>query len=111
MAKLKVVHVIPYLLVGGADRLFTDLVIFLDKAKFENIVLLCGKTGSFLEKELKERGYKIYLFALLIICYSQNAKISSEHSTKCFAQSFRHTKNHSSSLIVSTYTCKGSYDP
>jgi glycosyltransferase involved in cell wall biosynthesis len=60
MAKLKVLHVIPTLLTGGAERLVTDLVIFSDRSKFEVSVLSICKTESIFEKELEEKGFKIH---------------------------------------------------
>jgi len=61
MTRLKVVHIIPNLLTGGAERSVTYLVRFSDPAKFEvSVILVYEKLGSAFEKELEEQGYKIY---------------------------------------------------
>lgn len=60
MTKLKVVHVISAFLTSGAERLVTDLVRFSDQTKFEVSVLSICETSSVYEKELKEKGFKIY---------------------------------------------------
>jgi glycosyltransferase involved in cell wall biosynthesis len=59
--KIKVLHIIPDLGSGGAERLVVDLVKFTDKSKFDvRVCVLYGKKGTPLEEELEDLEIKTY---------------------------------------------------
>lgn len=60
MKKIKVLHIIPYLATGGAEKLVFDLVCNIDADRFEVTVLcLYPKGGWSFEKELYRLGHKV----------------------------------------------------
>jgi len=56
--RIKVLHIIPTLDMGGAERLVTDLCLRLDKQRFEPVIL-CFKRGGQWEQELRQAGIKV----------------------------------------------------
>ena len=59
--KVRVLHVIPNFGPGGAERLVVDLMEATDKERFEvAAVSLYPESGTILEKEIKEKGLKVY---------------------------------------------------
>jgi glycosyltransferase involved in cell wall biosynthesis len=59
--KIKVLHIIPDLGSGGAERLVVDLVKFTDKSKFDvRVCVLYDKKGTPLEEELDDLKIKTY---------------------------------------------------
>jgi len=61
MRKVRVLHVIPNFGPGGAERLVVDLMEATDKERFEvAAVSLYPESGTILEKEIKEKGLKVY---------------------------------------------------
>lgn len=61
MRKLRVLHIIPNFGPGGAERLVVNLMEDIDKERFEvAAVSLYPESGTILEKEIKEKGLKVY---------------------------------------------------
>lgn len=59
MSKLKIIHFIPGLTMGGAETLVKDYVLGLDKSKFD-VTLLCSiKWGTPYEKILQDAGIRV----------------------------------------------------
>ena len=59
--KVRVLHVIPNFGPGGAERLVVDLMEATDKERFEvAAVSLYPESGTVLEKEIKEKGFRVY---------------------------------------------------
>jgi len=59
--KVRVLHVIPDFGPGGAERLVVDLMEATDKERFEvGTVSLYPESGTILEKEIKEKGLRVY---------------------------------------------------
>jgi len=58
MGKIKVLHIIPTLSNGGAERLAADLCRFLDKEKFE-VKVVAMKSGGERAAELKKAGIEV----------------------------------------------------
>ncbi len=63
--KIRVLHVLPFFLSGGVERLVIDLMEHLDKERFEvAAVSLFPKTGSIFEKDIEEKKLKVYYLNL-----------------------------------------------
>lgn len=59
MPKIKVVHIITSLDVGGAERMLSNLVLSMDKQRFENVVISLKSLGYWGDK-LLEAGINVY---------------------------------------------------
>lgn len=58
--KIKVMHLLPHLKMGGAETLVTDYALNIDKDKFDFVVVTVGgTTNSFNEKKLKDANIKV----------------------------------------------------
>jgi len=61
MNKVRVLHIIPNFGPGGAERFVLDLMEATDKEHFEvAAVSLYPESGTILEKEIKEKGLRVY---------------------------------------------------
>lgn len=59
--KVRVLHILPNFGPGGAERLVVNLMEAADKERFEvAAVSLYPESGTILEKEIKEKGLKVY---------------------------------------------------
>ena len=57
---LRIIHIIPNLKKGGAERLVTEIIKKINSDKFVVSVICLRRTGHW-AKELEKRGVKIYL--------------------------------------------------
>jgi len=61
MRKIRVLHILPNLGPGGAERLVVNLMEYANKERFEvAAVSLFPESGTILEKEIKKKGLKVY---------------------------------------------------
>lgn len=61
MKKIRILHIIPNFGNGGAERLVLNLLEATDKERFEAAaVSLYPESGTLIEKEIKEKGLKVY---------------------------------------------------
>jgi glycosyltransferase involved in cell wall biosynthesis len=60
MLKIKVIHIIPQMELGGAERLLADITRGIDKKRFEIKIIVLYDLGSLGERLLQE-DFKIYL--------------------------------------------------
>ncbi|ADA66512.1 glycosyl transferase group 1 [Thermotoga petrophila RKU-10] len=61
---IKVLHIIPSLAVGGAEKLVSDMVEFADRSRFDVAVMRITGTDSFLVEKLTSKGYQVYTIVL-----------------------------------------------
>lgn len=61
MHKVRVLHIIPNFGPGGAERLLVNLLEAFDRERFEvATVSLYPESGTILEKEIREKGFKVF---------------------------------------------------
>lgn len=59
--KYRLLHIIPNLRPGGAERMVANLITAIDKERFEAAAIsLYPKSGTILDKELEEKGFHVY---------------------------------------------------
>ena len=62
--KIKIVHVIPTLDLGGAERLLLDIVKRADK-DFFSLTVICFKRGGIWEDEIVKSGAKLIILNMV----------------------------------------------